>query len=588
MSPFRQGPHGKLSPMANPLDSASAAMDRPKYQTTIVEVLFSRITESGDRAAVHVKRHGKFQPLTWNEVARDVRRMCVALGYFGVRAGDRVVQVGENSYEWIVADLAIMTCQAVHVPVHAPLSGAQLAFQIRDSGAKIVLLSGAEQAEKLASVADQLPADGPYFSHEDCYVKIWGNAVRRIGEVAAQADQLNLQDAEGIEQAALRELSPDSLATILYTSGTTGEPKGVCLTQRNLVSNAMATLEVFDQREGDLRLAFLPLSHIFARTCDLYTWIISGGELAIAEKRETIIADAKEVKPTHISGVPYFYDKVHRGLVDAGAAEQPGAFNAMLGGRLRMCAGGGAALPDYLYDFYEAQGNPVLQGYGLTETSPVITVSSADARKKGSSGRAIPDVEIRIADDGEILTRGPHVMQGYWQNEAATGEMIDADGWLATGDLGHLDEDGFLFITGRKKEIIVTAAGKNVAPALLESLLTEDPLIIQAMIVGDDRRYLSALIVPDPDHLKAEIKRRWLVAFSTKGYLQHAKVQKMYEEIIARRLAELSHHEQVRRFTLLDRGFTIESGELTPKSSLRREVIAKNFAPEIEAMYDNA
>jgi long-chain acyl-CoA synthetase len=394
-----------------------------------------------------------------------------------------------------------------------------------------------------------------------------------------------LHTESSLEAAAIRDLNAGSLATILYTSGTTGEPKGVCLTHGNLVSNTFATLAMFTQYEDDMRLCFLPLSHIFARTCDLYTWIASGAQLALAENRETVIADAQAVHPTHISGVPYFYDRIFRALCDAGKAETPGAVKALLGRQIRMCASGGAALPDHLFDFFQKQELPICQGYGLSESSPVITVNPPGAAKRSSAGRAIPGVEIRIADDGEILSRGPHIMRGYWNNEAATREAIDEDGWLHTGDIGRLDDDGYLFITGRKKEIIVTALGKKVAPVLVESLLTEDPLIIQAVVIGDDRSYLTALIVPHPENLKAEIIKRGIAVTSKEAALVHEEVVAMYTACIAQRLACLSQHEQVRKFTLISRGFSIESGEMTPKLSLRRKIIETNFAAEIAAMY---
>jgi len=560
-------------------------MSQLNYETTLVQLFFDRVQSSGERPAIRVKRGGQFQPVTWNELAQDVRRFAAALCSAGVRPGDRVAQLSENRYEWIVADMAIVLAGGIHVPIHAPHTGPQAAYQITHSDAKIALVSNQEQADKLARAEEHLPAGVQFFAYDACEARIHGNCVPTWSEqVAAVRDD----EIARVDQGASDSLTPDSLATILYTSGTTGEPKGVCLTHRNLVSNALATLEMFDQQEGDLRLCFLPLSHIFARTCDLYTWIASGSQLALAENRETVVADAQAVQPTHISGVPYFYDKIHRGLCEAGAADSPGAANALLGGRLRMCASGGAALPDYLFEFFEKQGLPIYQGYGLTETSPVITVSAPGAVKRGSAGRPIPGVEVRSAADGEIFTRGPHVMRGYWKDEAATAEMIDADGWLATGDLGRLDDEGFLFITGRKKEILVTAGGKNVAPVQLESMLCEDPLIIQAMIVGDDRKYLSALLVPDPENLKAEIAGRGIHVTSKEHALRHPDILAVYEERIAARLAELSHYEQVRRFTLLGRGFTIESGELTPKLSLRRQQIAAHFADEIEAMYESS
>ena len=399
-----------------------------------------------------------------------------------------------------------------------------------------------------------------------------------------QTQAIDPAEGKNIEVRGVELVTPDSLATILYTSGTTGEPKGVMLSQRNLATNTLATLETFGEKPDDMRLNFLPLSHIFARTCDMNTWIARGSQLALAEARETVIADCAAIKPTLINGVPYFYDKVRRTLCEKGLADKEGALRAALGGNVRLCCSGGAALPDHVYDFYWQRGVPLLQGYGLSETSPVISVSTEEHHRRGASGRTIPDVEVRIAGDGEILTRGPHVMAGYWRNPEATAEILH-DGWLSTGDLGRVDEDGFVYITGRKKEILVTAGGKNIAPVYLESLLCEDPLIVQAMVLGDGQNYLTALIVPNPDTLKAEIIARRIWVTTPQQALAHAKVQALYRERIDQRLSCVSSYEQVRRFTLLDRGFTIEHGELTPKLSLRRKEIESHFAKEIEAMY---
>ena len=346
---------------------------------------------------------------------------------------------------------------------------------------------------------------------------------------------------------------------------------------------------MFKHEAGDVRLNFLPLSHIFARTCDLYTWLVSesGAVLALAENRETVIANCQEVHPTHLSAVPYFYERVYCGLRDAGMADTPGAARGLLGGRVRMLASGGAPLRPQLFDFFQLQGLDICEGYGLTETSPVITINPSGAVRRGSTGKAIADVEIRIADDGEVLTRGPHVMQGYWQNEPATREMIDADGWLHTGDLGRLDDDGYLFITGRKKELIVLTTGKKVVAVKIESLLCEDPLIAQALVVGDARNYIAALIVPNSENLRKALAVREITLAAGESALTNRDVRALYETAIAARLACVSPQEQVKKFTLLDRGFTIESGELTPKLSLRRKVIEENFATEIAAMYEN-
>jgi long-chain acyl-CoA synthetase len=356
------------------------------------------------------------------------------------------------------------------------------------------------------------------------------------------------------------------------------------LSHGNLTSNALAAMKAFGIEQADLKLGWLPLSHIFARTSDLYTWLGGNHELALAESRETLLADCAAVRPTMMNGVPYFYDKVHRYLREQGLADTPGALKQMLGGRIRLCCSGGAALADHVAVFFQQQGVPLVQGYGLTETSPVITVGSASNNRIGTVGQAIADVEVRIAEDGEILTRGPHVMQGYWNKPAATAEVL-RNGWLHTGDLGTLD-DGYLRITGRKKELLVTTGGKNIAPVYLEGLLTEDALISQAMIVGDGRNYLTALVVPDRQALAAEVQRRGLATASSSSALASPEVNQLYADCIQRRLADVARCEQVCKFTLLDRAFTIETGELTPTLKLRRGVILQNFSREIQAMYE--
>jgi long-chain acyl-CoA synthetase len=551
------------------------------HADTIVEILCRRIETDGERPALAVKQAGQFRWFTWNDLAADIAQSTAVLVELGVAPGDRVAHLSENRYEWVIADFAIQMAGAIHVPIHAPLTGQQIAWQVRHSGAKVMLLSNREQAAKLMPLsAEQLP-EVKFVSYDPCPEPLAGKAVETVGTLKAAAKL-----EKGIEAAcqSRKKTVPESLATILYTSGTTGEPKGVMLTQHNLATNTLATIDAFGHTDDDLRLNFLPLSHIFARTCDLYCWLAGGTRMAIAESRDTVIADCQAIHPTILNGVPHFYDRVYRGLCEKGLAETPGALRGALGGAVRVCCGGGAALPVHLFDYFHGHGVPLLQGYGLTESSPVITLSSETAFRRGASGRPIAGIEVRLADDGEILTRGPHVMRGYYENPAATAEVLK-DGWLYTGDLGHLDADNFLTITGRKKEILVTLGGKNIAPVFLESLLTQDPLILQALVVGDDRPCLAALIVPNPEPLKAELSRLGIAVATHHEALQHPQVLELFEQRIAERLKDVSPFEQVRRFVLLPRSFTIDEGEMTAKLSLRRKVIEQHFAAEIETLY---
>ncbi len=561
-------------------------MSAARFDTTVVSLYCAQITAAPERRAIRFRRAGAWQARSWSEVAFDVRQLAAVLAHLGVAPGDRVVQVSSNRYEWIVADLAIQLAQAVHVPVHASLAGPQIAYQIADSGACVVLLSGSDQAGKLnacLAIQDRPPLSPQlkFVAYDSSPPSLGDYAVFPLAELLSQADESKGRELEATAAACVR---PDDLATILYTSGTTGEPKGVMLSQRNLSSNAIGSLEAFDQGGDDLRLCWLPLSHIFARTCDFYTWIGSGGELALAESPETALAACSDLQPTLINGVPYFFEKVQRYLIDNGLADQPGVLSGAFGGRLRAACSGGAPLPDHVARFYNDRGVFLAQGYGLTESSPVITAGTPTAMKIGTAGRPIPGVEVKISPDGEILTRGPHVMLGYWNKPEATAEVLH-DGWLSTGDLGELDADGFLKITGRKKEIIVTSAGKNVAPALLEALLKADPLVEQAVVIGDARNYLTALIVPNRDALQAELARRQIPMPSLAEAVADPAVAAMYQERIDERLAGVSYYEQVRKFVLLDRSLSVERGEMTLTLKLRRQAIQEHFREKIEEMY---
>ena len=547
-------------------------------QDTLVSLFHRTVRDRAGQLALHVFRDQAFHAITWDEFANHVRRYAAALAGLGVRPGDRVVQVSENRFEWICVDLAVHLCQAVHVAIHASLTGRQIAEQIADCEPRLIVVSNSAQATKLNEVADALPVGIPVFAHDaDCV------AVGQRTTGCLFTDNAEPSRGQALEREALERTTSDTLATLLYTSGTTGEPKGVMLSHGNLASNALACVEAFEGDRETLRLCWLPLSHIYARTSDLYLWLADGSEMALARSRDTLIADLALVRPTFVNGVPYFYDKILRVLQDAGKADEPGALAALLGGRISICCAGGAALSDETARFFERQGVLLVQGYGLTESSPVISVGTRAVNRLGTVGPPLAGVEVRIADDGEVLTRGPHVMQGYWRKPEATAEVI-RDGWLHTGDLGTL-EDGLLRITGRKKEILVLTSGKNIAPALIERLLCDDPLIAQAMVLGDNCNYLTALIVPDPSNLKSQISNLKLPMSVPAEVLTHPEILAVYRQHIDQRLTDLSPQEQIGKFTLIGRAFSIEHDELTPTLKLRRRQIAEHFSAEIAAMY---
>ncbi len=548
-----------------------------RRMATIPELFWNRIDASPEARAVYRYAEGTWQPLSWRAFAEEVVATAERLRRVGLKAGDRIAFYSENRYEWLVIDLAIQLIPAVHVPLHAPLTGAQARYQIDHSGASAVIVSGPELAARLEEAYGELSTSTHWFSLEPIGSAPWE-------KLETGSSGVDIRAAEELGRSVVDRVASDDLATILYTSGTTGEPKGVMLSQNNLATNALATAAAYPNVDQDgVRLCLLPLSHIFARLCDLYLWLVQGTSLAVARSRETVLEDCQALQPSWFNAVPYFFDKCYRILREQGKAEERGAVRRLFGGKIEYCCCGGAGLPEYLFDYYQSQDVPVLPGYGLTESSPVISVSRPDAVRRGASGKPIEGVEVRVAEDGEILTRGPHVMMGYYHDDEATASVI-RDGWLYTGDYGRVDEDGFVYITGRKKEIIVTAGGKNVAPVLLESLLTQDPLIEQALVIGDGRKYLAALLVPNFTLLRQRVESE-LGPDRVEGMCEDEQVRQWYAEIVERQLASLSKYEQVRRFALLPRPFSIEKGEMTPKLSLRRSVIEEHFRDEIESLY---
>ena len=543
---------------------------------TIPDLFAQTVAARRDEPALGFILDGQLKWLTWHQVDAEARRLAAAVLAAGVEPGDRVAHVAENRREWVITDLALHLAGAVQVPIHVSLSGAQIAEQIADSGAKLAFVSTAELVGKVVeSVGKTVPfvvCEGTAFvGNDELGVQLLRDFIAGVGDNTTET----LADVQS---------SSDELATILYTSGTTGVPRGVMLSQENLAGNAVAVTDTVGGDVRETRLCFLPLSHIYARTCDLYTWVYLGSRLAIAESRETILRDCQLVRPSVINGVPYFYQKVCDRVRAAGVDDETAALHKALGENLHRCFCGGAAISPGVEQWFAERGLPILAGYGLTETSPVVATQTSSAQRAGTVGRPLPGVDVRIADDCEILVRGPNVMLGYWQDDAATHDVV-RDGWFHTGDLGGVDEDGYLAIGGRKKEICVLSTGKNVAPTWIESLLSASPFIEQVAVVGDGRSHLAALIVPCADVLRAEIRSRRICVWSRRRALRHPRVREIYAAEVARLLAGCAQEEQVHAFALLGRGFEVERGELTPKLSLRRNVIAEHFRDEIEAMY---
>jgi long-chain acyl-CoA synthetase len=537
----------------------------------------------GPRPALRFKSHGLYHDLSCERYRADVLACAAALVDAGVRPGDRVGLLAENRLEWLIADMGILAAAAVNVPPHAPLTARQVLYQLSDAGVCWLFVSTREQLDKIRSVRLELPALRG--------IVVFDRAVAAAKDVQSWASFLQRgRRAMGPFQRELRQRETssgwDDLATIMYTSGTTGNPKGVMLTHGNLVSNVCAMLDVSPVEPTDVVLAWLPLSHIYARTCDHYKHIASGTTLALAESAETVVANLDEIQPTHLNAVPRFYEKVLTAVASSEPGESDRRLRRIFGPRMSWMGAGGAPLPVGVAEAYQAAGLTIHQGYGLTESAPVISFNRVGRCKLGTVGEAIPGVEVKIAADGEVLTRGPHVMKGYWNNPEATALAIH-NGWLHTGDLGKLDADGHLVITGRKKELLVLSNGKKVVPNHIEGLLLGDSCIDQAVICGEGRNFLTALIVPHWANTRAALQSEGVSLDSVvpEALTKHPAVVKMIRRRVDAALKDVAGWEQVKKFILLPQQFSVSNDELTVSLKLRRNVIVGKYRSALEALY---
>ncbi|HEY2154963.1 MAG TPA: AMP-dependent synthetase/ligase, partial [Isosphaeraceae bacterium] len=438
----------------------------------------------GPRVALRLKRYGLYQDVSWDVYRGRADAVAAALIALGIGKGDRVGILAENRAEWPVVDMGILSAGAVDVPLHAPLTPPQVLYQLEHSGARGLFVSGLVQLEKIEAIRDELTSLEFIVSFDRIDSGVFQGLLTLDGLLTRGRRDLPRDGGDIHRREA--SLTHDDLATIIYKSGTTGRPKGVMLTHGNLVSNAEATAGCAESSPDDVLLSWLPYSHIYARTCDLYVTMLAGATLALAESADTLLVNLAEIQPTDFTSVPRFYEKVWSAVEGLPLADRSTRLRRIFGPNVRRLSSGGAPLPRHVAEGFIEAGLPLYEGYGQTESSPVVSFNRVGAAKVGTVGPAVPGVEVRIADDGEILTRGPHVMKGYWDEPEATRQTI-VDGWLHTGDVGHLDDEGFLTITDRKKDLIITSLGKNIAPAEIEKLLVADPYIDQAVLYGDRR-----------------------------------------------------------------------------------------------------
>ena len=590
---------------------------------TLTELFFTSVDQHTDRrpAALRAKINGTWRAITHKELGRRVVAVTAGLRELGIKPGDRVSILAETRPEWAIADYACLCAQAADVPIYPTLTAKQTEYILKDSGAVAVFCSTAEQVAKLFTIKDRLPA----LQH-----------IIAFDPDAKRAGVLLFDELEAKGQAAaakyprIREdalaISPDALATLIYTSGTTGDPKGVMLSHNNIYSNVQGGLQAMPLQATDECLAMLPLSHVYERMVD-YTLMRAGVIINYAESFDKVAQNLGEVRPTIVLSVPRLYEKVYARVLEnalSGSAIKRGIFRwargvgdewatlkldqqpipaglalkhkiadrlvfaklrARTGGRIRFFISGSAPLSPEIAKFFYSAGLPVLEGYGLTETSPVLTLNPFTRPKIGTVGITFPDVKLQIAADGEILAKGPNVMSGYYNKPEATAEAIDPEGWFHTGDIGELDAEGYLKITDRKKDLIKTAGGKFIAPQPIENQVKLNKFVANAVLLGDKRKFSILLVVPSFEALEPWAKAEGLSFASRRELIALPAVREKMKSETLGMLTDLAHFEMPKKVVLLEQDFTIESGELTPTLKVKRRVVEKNYQQVIDLAY---
>jgi long-chain acyl-CoA synthetase len=590
---------------------------------TLTQLFFETITRRDRPDAMRYRvAPNVWKVISHREILERVRRIAIGLRAIGIGRGDRVAILSENRPEWALADWACVTSGVTDVPIYPTLPAEQLPYILTDSGAVAIFVSNTTQAEKLASVRNQSPNVKFVIAFDEAARSL---ADMTLADLEAKGAALDNAERATSWREEANAVAPDDIATIIYTSGTTGAPKGVMLSHDNFHSNVTAAGDIVNVSKNDVALSFLPLSHIFERMGDYWFWYM-GASIAYVESIDLVPICMQEVRPTIAMSVPRLYEKMYARVLENAlsgsalkkriffwaravaerwadqklAGREPTGILALqyaiaqklvfsklrqrTGGRLRFFVSGGAPLAPEINKFFYAAGLIILEGYGLTETSPCIGVNTPQNFRIGTIGKPVNGVEVQIAPDGEILTRGPHVMKGYFNKPEATREAIDADGWFHTGDIGVI-EDGFIKITDRKKDIIVTAGGKNIAPQPIENQVKTNKYVSQAVMLGDRRKFPIMLVVPNFEQLEKWAKQRNILWTDRAQLLQMPTIQAKMEKEVREQLAGLAKFETPKKIALLEHDFSIETGELTPTLKVKRRVIDKNHKARIDALY---
>jgi long-chain acyl-CoA synthetase len=578
------------------------------------------VKKNSDRIAMKYKKEGQFIPITYSELTKTVDAVATSMRKLGIKQGDKVAIASYNRPEWAIADLATMKLGAIVVPIyHIPghlLPASYVKYVLNDAKVKLVFV----EKEETYSLVAQIKPETPSLQHIVL--------IEHAG--AKEKPQITFDDMKKAETPVTEkptDISADDVATIVYTSGTTGNPKGVVLTHKNIVSNASSAVERCSITADDVVMSFLPLAHVFERTCDYYTVLFEGACIGYAEDLTTAAQDAEEIRPTLLLTVPRVLEKVYSKAIEKVESSSPirrrlvfsaiknlneyanrkyrkqrislwlklkrsifdklvaSKFRKLGGGRIRLIVSGAAPLDRQIAKMVYILGFNIVEGYGLTEASPVVAVNAIEDNTLGTVGRPIKGVDVRIGDNSEILVRGPNVMKGYHNRPEETARVIDKEGWLHTGDQGRFDENGHLIITGRIKEIIVTAGGKNITPTLVEGKITASRYVEHAMVYGDKKKYLAALVVPDRETIEQYAKVNSISYDVYAQLLQKDEIKDLLKDEIRVAMTDLQSYQQVKAFALIEESFTVPNGLLTPSFKIRRKKIAEKYADSLDDMY---